>query len=144
MPIVKCSICKEERVELSHEQLRRMVDAGRLPVCDRHGVDKGQHRQAQTVRNYVLAALLKLGGRAKVADIVVEAWKLAPARLSLPGYDYPDSHRVYMELVKLDKIDIVWVATSMYELTPAGRLRAISYVNQLAGSGAKSSARARA
>lgn len=145
MPVVKCVMCKTVDMHITTDELRALVDANRLPVCSKHDVHTRDrvysHRyDSMTVKAAILLSLYRAGGQAHVDDIVVAAWHLLPDRLSLGKYSsHPDSHRVYMDLVKL-RHEVERIAPSVYKLTPVGLYRAV----QVADYVERSSARARA
>lgn len=94
-----------------------------------------RRRSAVSIPRTILMAAwshARSGATLTFADIVVAAWRLDPTHMSLPGYDFPDSHRVLAKicgrygLLAQGLLERTGPAT--YRVTPAGAVE----VNRLA------------
>lgn len=126
-------------VEVSHDELRELVEADQKPDPCLSCLAKMRRERQVTLktskRHKVDAVLLAMlgfeedigEGRAFFQSaIITEAWLLEDG-YSMPGYEgvFPDSHRVLMDITKLFKCGFITKPKPChYALTEKGRARA--------------------
>lgn len=123
LPSVKCYRCGKGTL-ISHEELRVMVESGKLPTCYACSLAK-THRPEKSKGDMLVEAMTEVlaGASASISHIAMIVWKRHPLEFGLPHFerDHPCSKRVELVIrgcVRTGRIEKS--GRSTYRIKPKG------------------------